>query len=231
MEEALRELRSFVYRMVLPAHEHVVVEHGRTQFEDFSSSEVGARHRQLQLLTWIIEDRLGLLKLLQSIISSQVFASNQLRLPKADVIDRSRIFQNLRQFNAIMQHYDTGTCTLHRTHLPRSCKLSILYAPSVSGSPITNFFDKYGRRNGFHVLTLRYMFWLNLDRNLNLLLDEFVALAACVFCRVDEPWYTGLAIVPSVRCITVASWFQVSALYESTLHVHSDQTLKVNLLI
>ena len=74
---------------------------------------------------------------------------------------------------------------------------------------VTNYFDKYGRRNGFNVLTLRYMFTLNNKQNLNLQLNELVALAACVFCKVDEPWYTGLAISPSVRCITVGSWYQV----------------------
>ena len=72
-----------------------------------------------------------------------------------------------------------------------------------------NFFDKYGRRNGFNILVLRYLLTLNCNRNLCLALDELVAVAACVFCKVDEPWYTGLAILPSVRCITVASWFQV----------------------
>ena len=76
-------------------------------------------------------------------------------------------------------------------------------------SKVTNYFDKYGRRNGFNVLTLRYMFTLNNNQNLNLQLNELVALAACVFCKVDEPWYTGLAISPSVRCITVGSWYQV----------------------
>ena len=73
-----------------------------------------------------------------------------------------------------------------------------------------NFFDKYGRRNGFNLLVLRYMYVLNAGRHLHISLDELVAVAACVFCKVDEPWYTGLAIVPDVRCITVASWFQVS---------------------
>ena len=73
-----------------------------------------------------------------------------------------------------------------------------------------NYFDKYGRRSGFNILTLRYMLQLNCNRNLQLSLDELLALAACVFCRVDEPWYTGLALMPSVRCITVASCFQVT---------------------
>ena len=73
-----------------------------------------------------------------------------------------------------------------------------------------NFFDKYGRRSGFIVLILRYMYVLNLQRHLYLQLDEVLALLAGLFCKVDEPWYTGLALMPDVRCITVASWFQVS---------------------
>ena len=40
MEELLVGLRSFMYRMLLPFHEYVVIEHGRTQFESFSRLEV-----------------------------------------------------------------------------------------------------------------------------------------------------------------------------------------------
>ena len=51
---------------------------------------------------------------------------------------------------------------------------------------------------------------LNNGKNLHLSVDEFMALVACVYCRVDEPWYCGLSILPTLRCVTVANWFQVN---------------------
>ena len=72
------------------------------------------------------------------------------------------------------------------------------------------FMDLYGRRNGFIFLLLRFFLCMNSGVNLFLGLDEFLALVAMVVGRVDESWYQALALTPSVRSVTLASWFQVS---------------------
>ena len=74
----------------------------------------------------------------------------------------------------------------------------------------TNFFDRYGWRNGFSYFCLRYMLRLNSGNYLHITLDEFLVLFATVFCLVDETWYQVLSIVPTTRCVTIGNWFQVS---------------------
>ena len=72
-----------------------------------------------------------------------------------------------------------------------------------------DFFKRYGRKNGFICFVLRYFLVLNVDRNLNLNMGEFMAVLAVAFGKVDPSWYQGLALCPNARCVTVGNWFQV----------------------
>lgn len=99
-----------------------------------------------------------------------------------DQIQREKIFKNLRTFAHIMSY--------HEPDFPHK------------------FMDLYGRRNGFIYLVLRFFLCINSGINLYVGTDEFLALVAMVVGRVDEQWYQALAFAPSVRSVTLASWFQ-----------------------
>lgn len=135
--------------------------------------------------------------------SAGVFATNNPRIPQLDHIDPQKVFQNLRTLNTILLHqefdkYRGGTGLFdHQGH-------------------VINFFDRYGRRNGFLCLLLRYFLVMNWEYNLNLCLEEWLAILALVFTKVDEPWYCGLQLDPSLRGITILNWFQ--NLYRHAYH-------------
>lgn len=81
-----------------------------------------------------------------------------------------------------------------------------------------NYFNRYGRKNGFKAYILRYLLKLNHHHNLLLSEAEFSAVLATVFAaKVDIPWYHCLCIVPSRRCVTIASSFLVSSNHSMTL--------------
>ena len=69
--------------------------------------------------------------------------------------------------------------------------------------------DLYDPRSGFTYLVLRFFLHMNTGVNLYVRLYEFLALVAMVVGRVDKEWYQSLPLLPSVRCVTLASWFQV----------------------
>ena len=69
--------------------------------------------------------------------------------------------------------------------------------------------DLYGRRSGFTYLILRFFLCMNTRVNLNVGKYEFLALVAMVVGRVDKKRYQSLRRQPTVRCVTLASWFQV----------------------
>lgn len=94
-----------------------------------------------------------------------------------------KIFNNLRAFHMVMSHNERGNCT-------------------------TNWFDRYGRKNGFIIYLLRYFLFLTWGRYLYLTENEFLALVVLVFGRPDETKYQSIPIRPTVRCVTIFSWFQ-----------------------
>lgn len=71
------------------------------------------------------------------------------------------------------------------------------------------WFDRYGRKNGFIVYILRYFLLQNWGRNLHIIDEEFLALAAMAFGRPKEKQYQQIALRPTPRCASIASWFQV----------------------
>ena len=76
-----------------------------------------------------------------------------------------------------------------------------------------NFISLYGWRNGFTYHVLRYFLCMNTGVNLYVGLYEFLALIAMVVGKVDEEWYQSLHLSPTVRCVTLATWFQVTCLF------------------
>jgi len=78
-----------------------------------------------------------------------------------------------------------------------------------SGNCSTNWFDRYGRKNGFIVYILRYFLHLNWGRNLHVTENEYLALVAMVFGRSKESRYQSMVICPTVRGITIGNWMQV----------------------
>ena len=59
-------------------------------------------------------------------------------------------------------------------------------------------------------MTLRHLLLLCWRRELWIQKKEFVALAAAVLGvdSVQLRWYSALGLRPSVRCVTISSWFQ-----------------------
>ena len=88
---------------------------------------------------------------------------------------------------------------------------NLLFMMFVSGFPI-EWYKRYGWNTGYICYMLRYFIVLNTGYNLHITPGEFIPLAAMVFCRVDEKWYQSLCILPTLRCITVGNWFQVTLL-------------------
>ena len=74
----------------------------------------------------------------------------------------------------------------------------------------TEWHKRYGWRQGFTCYVLRYFLVLNTNHYLCIKQEEFTAVLALVFCQVEEPWYMGLQLVPSTRCVTMLNWLQVS---------------------
>ena len=68
----------------------------------------------------------------------------------------------------------------------------------------------YGSQRASVLMTLRYLLLLCWRRELWIQEKEFVALAAAVLGvdSVRPRWYSALGLRPSVRCVTISSWFQ-----------------------
>ena len=79
----------------------------------------------------------------------------------------------------------------------------------LTGNCSANWFDRYGRKNGFTVYLLRYFLHENWGHNLHLSENEYLALVAVAFSRRNEVEYQRLVIRPTVRCVTIGNWFQV----------------------
>jgi hypothetical protein len=84
-----------------------------------------------------------------------------------------------------------------------------VYVLFVSAGKDVVWFDRYGRKNGFIVYILRYFLLQNWGRNLHIVDKEFLALAAMAFGRPKEKQYQQIALRPTPRCASIASWFQV----------------------
>ncbi|XP_023932630.1 uncharacterized protein LOC106166673 [Lingula anatina] len=88
-----------------------------------------------------------------------------------------------------------------------------------SESKFESFFQHFGQREGFICYVLRYILLLDtvITPSLDLRCSEFDALFAAVFCLLSHQniSFTGapICIRPSIRCITVANWFQTVYLY------------------
>ncbi|KAL4221714.1 Protein asteroid 1 [Mactra antiquata] len=103
--------------------------------------------------------------------------------PSIHRIIPDKIFQNLRTFHAIMCHQERGNCT-------------------------RNWFDLYGRRNGFTMYLLRYFLMMNWGYNLHITENEYLALVAMVLGKAKESYYQCFVLKPTVRCVTILNWFQ-----------------------
>ncbi|KAH3779765.1 uncharacterized protein LOC127841801 [Dreissena polymorpha] len=170
VECALTQLRAYVYRIVLPRHEQIVNEYGRSPYESFRKAEINA-----------IDDG---------------------KAPPLHKIQSDKIFNNLRTFHQIM-----------------SCQ--------ERGPEAVNWFDRYGRKNGFIVYILRFFIVLNWGRNLHITDNEFLALVAMMFGRQKESHYQSMAICPTVRCVTIGNWMQdlyrhAHLMLGSVLHVRHE---------
>ena len=88
-----------------------------------------------------------------------------------------------------------------------------------------NWFDRYGRKNGFIFYILRYFLLLNWRRNLHVSDNEFLALVAMVLGRAHEERYQKMVVRPTVRSVTIGNWFQVRPKKISC--VSGNQTLPI----
>ena len=77
----------------------------------------------------------------------------------------------------------------------------------------TEWYKKYGWKNGCICYCLRYFLAMNTGANLNISLQEFLPIVAMVHCQVDEHWYQSLCLLPTLRCVTLGNWFQVIILF------------------
>ncbi|XP_064631143.1 uncharacterized protein LOC135489637 [Lineus longissimus] len=94
--------------------------------------------------------------------------------------------KNLETFHTIMTHQEHGS----------AFRMSISH---------------YDKRTSFLACVLRYFLIMNKGKNLNITHEEFHALAAMAFAKdaaLNVEFYIGLAIRPSVRCVTIGNWFQ-----------------------
>ncbi|XP_074654960.1 uncharacterized protein LOC141908708 [Tubulanus polymorphus] len=162
IESVLSDLRSFIYRIVLPVDENVVIEYGRTPQEQMQTTEIEAAQCLPDGAT----------------------------IRTADYIQPDRVWQNLKMLQQILTHQES---------------------PGFKG----DYFNRFGRWNGFICYLLRYFLKLNWGRYLCLSEDEFVTLVACLFHSesgvVDLNLYQSIEVKPDVRCVTISNWFQ--ALY------------------
>ena len=86
----------------------------------------------------------------------------------------------------------------------------------------TDFFEKYGPRDGLLCLVLRYWLKLNNKQNFCLTGKEFVIGAAVTLTLVDLDlaWYRNLMWIPNARCNSIYNWLQVC--YRAVTVVHPD---------
>lgn len=154
-EIALAQLRAHIYRIVLPRHESMVEEYGRSPWEPMRTAGVLA-----------VEDD---------------------QVPSIHRIQPDKLFWNLKHFHYIMSHM------IQRTK---------------SQSAPGNWFERYGRKNGFIVYVLRYFLLLNWEHNLNVTENEFLALLAMALGHPGANEYQGICIRPTPRCVTLGSWYQ-----------------------
>ncbi|WAR13832.1 hypothetical protein MAR_003937 [Mya arenaria] len=83
------------------------------------------------------------------------------------------------------------------------------YVPTcTSTGEAVNWFERYGRKNGFIFYILRYFLLLNWQQNLHVTDNEFLALVAMVMGRSSEEHYQAIVIRPTVRCVTIGNWMQ-----------------------
>ncbi|KAK6177281.1 hypothetical protein SNE40_015410 [Patella caerulea] len=116
--------------------------------------------------------------------SYQVKAINDGTIPRINNINPSKIFVNLRTFHYIMTHQEPGSIE-------------------------TIWTDKYGRKNGFKYLMLRYFLLLNWKKNLWVSEAEFLGLTALVYGgHTKESEYQRIPICPSPRCFTLVNWLE-----------------------
>ena len=74
-----------------------------------------------------------------------------------------------------------------------------------------NYFNLYGKKQGFVCYQLRYFLALTTRTYLYINRWEFEALFASVFhSHKDVQKYQTMCIKPSIRCVTIANWFQVN---------------------
>ncbi|XP_053379809.1 uncharacterized protein LOC123527654 [Mercenaria mercenaria] len=114
-----------------------------------------------------------------------IMAAEEGLAPPIHRIIPDKIFPNLRTFHSILCHQERGNCSV-------------------------NWFDMYGRKNGFTIHLLRYFLLMNWGRNLHLTDNEYLALVAMVMGRqkMPEAYYQGIVLKPTVRCVTIGNWFQ-----------------------
>ncbi|XP_052821422.1 uncharacterized protein LOC128246920 [Mya arenaria] len=111
-----------------------------------------------------------------------VIAIDDGRAPPLHKIQPDKIFSNLRTFHLIWSHQERGEAV--------------------------NWFERYGRKNGFIFYILRYFLLLNWQQNLHVTDNEFLALVAMVMGRSSEEHYQAIVIRPTVRCVTIGNWMQ-----------------------
>ena len=104
-----------------------------------------------------------------------------------------------------------------------------VYVLFVSAGKDVVWFDRYGRKNGFIVYILRYFLLQNWGRNLHIIDKEFLALAAMAFGRPKEKQYQQIALRPTPRCASIASWFQVILvlIMKDLMNCFSDKLAKI----
>lgn len=151
-ECSLTPLRAYIYRIVLPRHETLVEEWGRSPYEKLRKAGIMAAEEGIA--------------------------------PPIHRIQPDKIFQNLRTFHSILCHQERGNCSV-------------------------NWFDMYGRKNGFTIHLLRYFLLMNWGRNLHLTENEYLALVAMVMGRpkMHESYYQTIVLKPTARCVTIGNWF------------------------
>lgn len=128
----------------------------------------------------------------EALVERKVMPSS-INLPKVHQIraDDQHVLENLETFQTIMTHQENGTA----------------FRESI---------ENCDTRTSFLACVLRYFLIMNQGKNLNITEEEFHALAAMAFAgdaALDVGFYQGLAIRPSVRCVTIGNWFQAVCRY------------------
>lgn len=113
----------------------------------------------------------------------QIMVSDDPSLPSIREIHQDETSTNIKHFHRVISHQEKA------------------------GKDVV-WFDRYGMKNGFIVYILRYFLLQNWDKNLHITDKEFLALAAMAFGRPKEKEYQQIALRPTPRCASIASWFQ-----------------------